>query len=207
MRATGTSQRDHTIAAIIVVVVHLVLAWGLSRMLRAYYAPVADDAHVTEIQFVPRAQPLSAARAAGRPLAVAPVREREPARAVPNDPKEQRPAPENAAPSGTLSAVLLDQARQWAEQQARAEAEPVDAFARTHPLANDGLRPTRTRFRFREPLSAAAIVNSVGKAFSPPGYEADPCLQNRRNISELAPLGDSAALRHDVEFERRHCRP
>jgi hypothetical protein len=38
-------------------------------------------------------------------------------------------------------------------------------------------------------------------------HEADPCLQNRHNIAELATNGDSAALRHDdLNLDRLHCR-
>jgi hypothetical protein len=35
----------------------------------------------------------------------------------------------------------------------------------------------------------------------------EPCRENRRNIGDLALDGDSAALQHQLDYERRLCRP
>lgn len=208
MRVTRTLHRDHVVASIIVVLVHLLLAWALIRLLEGPIVSDArddgDDSHATRIEFIHR--PVRAGRpvpsTAGAP--VTPLRERiTPAPAQPAPPAIASDAMTEAAP---MSAVLLGQAQRWAEQKANAETAPGNAFERVSPLS-DELRLRRGHFRFREPTPVASIVGGIGKAFAPPGYEADPCLQYRRNIAELAPQGDSAALQHDVEFERRHCRP
>ncbi|HEY5782022.1 MAG TPA: hypothetical protein VIT66_09190 [Lysobacter sp.] len=205
MRTTRTFQGDHVIAAIIVVIIHLVTAWGLARLLRGEASTAVTSAtHVTRIHFIhrPRQAPDTAMPP---PTGVEIPRRRRSSTSISSPPPRQHvePAP---ARSGALSAVLIGQARQWAQQQARSEAGHGDAFERANPLS-DEFRPTRGHFRFREPLSVAVVVDKIGKVFGGAGYEADPCPQNRRNIAELAPQGDSAALQQEVEFERRYCRP
>jgi len=205
MGTTRTFQGDHVIAVIIVVIVHLVAAWGLARLLRGE-APtkVTSATHVTRIHFIQRPrQPPDTATPLPRSLET--PRQRQSTASASHPPPHERiePAP---ARSGALSAVLIGQARQWAQQQARSEAVHGDAFERANPLS-DEFRPTRGHFRFREPLSVAVVVDRIGMVFGGAGYEADPCPQNRRNIAELAPQGDSVALQQEVEFERRYCRP
>lgn len=208
MRVTGTLHRDHVVASIIVVLVHLLLAWVLIRLLDGTAVRDArddgDDFHATHIEFIDR--PIQA----GRPVASAtgaPVKaSRERITPAPAKPAPPAIASDPRADAAAMSAVLLGQAQRWAEQKANSETTPGNTFERVNPLS-DELRPRRGHFRFREPTSVASIVGKMGKAFAPPGYEADPCLQNRRNIAELAPQGDSAALQHDVDFDRRHCRP
>lgn len=208
MRVTGTLHRDHVVASIIVVLVHLLLAWALIRLLEGAVVPNArndgDDSLATRIEFIDR--PIRAGRPV--PLAAgAPVKSsRERLTTAPAQPAPPAIASDAMTEAAPMSAVLLGQARRWAEQKANSETKPGNTFERVNPLS-DELRPRRGHFRFREPTSVASVVGGIGKAFAPPGYEADPCLQNRRNIAELAPQGDSAALQHDVEFERRHCRP
>jgi hypothetical protein len=208
MRLTGTLHRDHVVASIIVVLVHLLLAWALSRLLEGAVVSDArddgDDSHATRIAFIDR--PIRAGgpvpSAAGAPLK--PSRER--ITAAPAQPAPPVIASDATAEAAPMSAVLLGQAQRWAEQKANSETTPGNAFERVNPLS-DELRPSRGHFRFREPTSVASVVVVIGKVFSPPGYEADPCLQNRRNIAELATAGDSPALQQDVDFERRYCRP
>src|SRR5688572_454714 len=89
MRVTGTLHRDHLIASIIVVLVHLLLAWALTRLLHARIVPDArdgDGAHAIRIEFIHRPARAgspgpSVAAAAGAPLG--PVPERTPARPRP----------------------------------------------------------------------------------------------------------------------------
>ena len=205
MGTTRTFQGDHVIAAIIVVIIHLVTAWGLARLLRGEASTeVTSATHVTRIHFIhrPRQPP---ATAMPPPTGMESPRRRRSTASVSNPPPDEHV---EAAParSGALSAVLIGQARQWARQQARSEAGHGDAFGRANPLS-DEFRPTHGRFRFREPLSVATVVDKIGMVFGGAGYEADPCPQNRRNIAELAPQGESAALQQEVEFERRYCRP
>src|SRR5688572_14067871 len=209
MRLTGTLHRDHVIASIIAVLAHVLLAWGLTRLLRGEIVSDAREvgrSHAIRIEFIHRPSRGGLPGPSAAPAAVAPVgpvRERSTSRPPPSPAADASAAMAEAAP---LSAVLLGQAQRWAEQKVTSETGPGDAFERVNPLA-DELRPRHGRFRFREPISVASVVGKVGKAFSPPGYEADPCLQNRRNIAELATQGDSSALQQDVDFERRHCRP
>jgi hypothetical protein len=110
-----------------------------------------------------------------------------------------------AAPAATERPGLLEQARALARQQAAATAPAADIFADRParlPRADAG------RFRMRKPLSVARVVEAVSaELFYPPGYEADPCPRNRRNIAGLLAARDSPRLQLELAFEREHCRP
>ena len=100
---------------------------------------------------------------------------------------------------------LLGQARALVRGQVASGAPARDLFADRParlPQADAG------RFRMRTPLTVARVVEAVSaELFHPPGYEADPCPRNRRNIAGLLAAGDSTRLQLELEFERRHCRP
>lgn len=108
-------------------------------------------------------------------------------------------------PDATARPDLLGQARALVRGQVASGAPVRDRFADRParlPQADAG------RFRMRTPLTVARVVEAVSaELFYPPGYEADPCPRNRRNIAGLLAAGDSPRLQLELEFERRHCRP
>lgn len=110
------------------------------------------------------------------------------------------PAP--AAPAAAPSAdVLRAQARAWAEREPQPEVAPwADRAARLPGRAGE-------RFAMREPPSVARALGKIGELFGGPGYDPDPCPRRRENVAALVAAGDSAALRHEVDFARRNCRP
>jgi hypothetical protein len=57
----------------------------------------------------------------------------------------------------------------------------------------------------RTPLTVARVVDNIGKVLGGPGYSADPCKDLAKQIQMLALQGDSAELRHDLEFEKNAC--
>lgn len=59
----------------------------------------------------------------------------------------------------------------------------------------------------RSHITPASVLAKIGKVIGGPGYEADPCPRNRRNIDQLLAAGDSPALRRELEYEREYCRP
>lgn len=108
------------------------------------------------------------------------------------------PIPPAAPPSVD---VLRAQARAWAESQAQPDVAPwADRPARLPGRAGE-------RFAMREPPSVARALGKIGKVLGGPGYDPDPCPRRRENVAALMAAGDSAALRHEVDFARRNCRP
>jgi hypothetical protein len=144
---------------------------------------------------------------------------RTPARSVRRTPHRARAAaPVRLAPATTLQAVtlperaaantpastqaLVTQARAWADAQATAPARDPWADRTTH-------LPGRTtdRFAMREPPSVAGALAKVGKLFGGAGYQPDPCPRRRENVTALLAAGDSAQLRHEMDFVQRKCNP
>lgn len=121
--------------------------------------------------------------------------------------KASTPPPATAPVESTQAvsaATVLRQAR------ALAEARDPPAFAAPDPLADRGSRYAHAppdRFRTRVRITPALVLSKIGKIVGGPGYDADPCPRNRRNIERLLAAGDSAELRMDLEYEREHCRP
>lgn len=110
-----------------------------------------------------------------------------------------RPAMPDATPSPD---ALRAQARAWADAQAQetAAAPWADRAARVPGQAAE-------RFAMRDPPSLAGALGKVGALFGGPGYDPDPCPRRRENLAALVAAGDSARLRHELDFVRRHCRP
>ncbi|HVI25278.1 MAG TPA: hypothetical protein VM576_03670 [Xanthomonadaceae bacterium] len=110
------------------------------------------------------------------------------------------PAP--PAPAAAPSAdALRAQARAWAEAHSRPDVVPwADRAARLPARAGE-------RFAMREPPSVARALGKIGKVFGGAGYDPDPCPRRRENVAALMAAGDSAALREEVDFVRRTCRP
>ena len=93
------------------------------------------------------------------------------------------------------------QARAWAEREPQPEVAPwADRAARLPGRAGE-------RFAMRESPSVARALGKIGELFGGPGYDPDPCPRRRENVAALVAAGDSAALRHEVDFARRNCRP
>jgi hypothetical protein len=198
---TGT-WRDRGIACGIVLAWHLLLGWVLVRAWRI--EPSGNDGDALQVVYV--AVPIAAPTAAvSKPRTRS---SRQPARHPPRPPDTadrpaRTPAPVNAPRA--LSAVLLDQAGIEARRQAPIDFGARDPFAqRPTPLAD----VAAGRFRMQPARSPSDRVAAVGGfLLAPRGYDADPCPRNRENIGGLMAAGDSAALRQELEFERRHCRP
>lgn len=212
MQGTGVGRRDGAVAWMLLLVLHALFGWMLTRIARIKPIPHADSAlQVVYLQpsardvrrehdelAIPPPASLSDATRSGRPPRVE--------SAKPLAPVVARTGAVTATPRpGSLSAVFIEQARQSAASQARDASPPVDPFAsrRTQlPGAGGG------RFRMRRQRTPEDVVNAVASyLFAPKGYEQDPCPRNRANIDALITGGDSAALQDELAFERSHCRP
>ncbi|MFC3550579.1 hypothetical protein ACFOLC_06065 [Lysobacter cavernae] len=191
------------IASGVVILVHVALGAILARLLHgAATADAAADPPPTYVEFIPRRSH------AGKATSPMPPSPRPPTPRIARDtPLAPTPPTATAADpppaNRSLSAVLIGQARDWAERKARAEALPVDPFERPHRLQG----VPAERFHMREPLSVASVVDRIGSVFYAPGSERDPCPRNRQHIAALATGGGEKALQQEIEFERRHCRP
>src|SRR5690606_27579422 len=175
---------------------HALVAWCLLHGVRL---PRGSDSPALEVLYLdlPDAPPPSPPPAA--PI-TAPVALRvQPVPAPPQPAGDRAGATPAVPPAG-----VLELARALA-----AAGDPV-AFAAADPLANRASRytaPPAGRFRTRTRITPALVLAEIGKIIGGPGYEADPCPRNRRNIERLLAAGDSAELRMDLEYEREHCRP
>lgn len=196
--------RDAGSACAMVLAWHLLLGWVLLRESRVDPSRAGDDA-IRVVFIQDRVQPPTPE---SNPAAAAPRDVRRATRPTSRDPST-RPLPAatlpDAPPSQSMSATLLDQAEAEAKRQMPIGFGARDPFAtrpQQVPLAGAG------RFRMRPTRSPRDLVAAVGGyLFAPRGYDADPCPRNRENIGNLMAAGESAALREEVEFERRHCRP
>ena len=206
MGTTGTSRRDRSVAATAALVVNAAIVYGLQGLLS--YRDAAVDAgaplqvvwiaaaRLPDVALVPLpATATKSASARALSLRPAPMRATA-ATAVP--PRSPVPDP---APSRPLSAVYLQQARQWAEQHPAAAA-PADPFAnRPVPLSHQA----GSRFRLARPRAPADAVAMVGRLFGGDGYTTDDCALIRGRISGLVAAGDQQAVQQDLDYQRRHC--
>ena len=194
--------RDRGIACGIVLAWHLLLGWVLVRALRI--EPSRNDGDALQVVYVAVPVAAPAARVSGPRTRTS----RHPARRSPllretANRSARTPAP--VVDPRALSAVILDQVSTEARRQAPIDFSARDPFAhRPKPLAD----VAAGRFRMRPARSPKDLVAAVGGyLLAPRGYDADPCPRNHENIGNLMAAGDSAALRQEMEFERRHCRP
>ena len=194
--------RHAGIACVVVLAWHLMLGWVLLRQSRMEPSRAGDDA--IRVVFI-------------RPRVAAPMTRLSPP--VPRHPRvvrrtppvattsasEAKTLPDALPPRQSLSAVFLDQVSAEARRQVPIDFGARDPFAdrpKQLPTASAG------RFRMRPTHSPKDLVAAVGGyLLAPRGYDADPCPRNRENIGNLMAGGDSAALRQEIDFERRHCRP
>lgn len=199
--AQGT-RWDAAVAALVTITVNAGLFWLLSRMMGSDLPPTVDST-MDVVWIVRRPAPTTEAPAQARPARMPHPRRNVTASAQSTPQPLRRTAddPQAGWPEGRpMSAIYLMQAR-----QAELPVEPVprDPFAERHVrLPGEGSE----RFRMRRQTSVATVVNRIGRMFG--GGDPDaPCRENRRNIRELAPDGDSAVLQQQLDVERRHCRP
>lgn len=207
MRETRKLDTDRVFAWVMVAFVHALLGLGLIRMLAIKRAPEPDSTLQLVWISVP-ATPASPARPIPADNATDPASSRaRPAAAPPKtevsgavagvasstDPIEAQP--------GSLSAVFVDQARQWARQQEPMEFGTVAPFDRK----SIDLPGQPTRLKIRERLTVADAVGIVGQWFGGAGYTTDPCPELRKDVNDLSLAGDSDALQDALYYEKRAC--
>ena len=204
MRNTGKGRHDGAIAWMLLLVLHGLFGWMLTRIAHVPPPPRADsDLQVVYVQSIARD-----ARRELRELSIAPGKRLAADAARPDSPPPAPTAPAGAVPATTTTrsspAVLIEQGRQAIARQAQDDFAPADPFASRRarlPGAGGG------RFRMRKQRTPEEVVNAVvGYLFAPQGYEQDPCPRNRSNIDGLITRGDSPALQRELEFERKYCR-
>ncbi len=207
MRETRKLDTDRVFAWVMVAFVHALLGLGLIRMLAIKRAPEPDSTLQLVWISVP-ATPASPARPIPADNATDPASSRaRPAAAPPKTAVSDAVAgvasstdPIEAQP-GSLSAVFVDQARQWARQQEPMEFGTVAPFDRK----SIDLPGQPTRLKIRERLTVADAVGIVGQWFGGAGYTTDPCPELRKDVNDLSLAGDSDALQDALYYEKRAC--
>lgn len=195
-------RSEATLALVVTLMVNAGLFWGLSRMMRARLPPPVADAAL-DVVWIARATPRRADATAPAP------HPKDTTRLLPRQSVTRHTESTNPTASQTvvddearpMSAVYLLQARQ-------AEAEVVAPRARD-PFGDRQVRlpgEGSARFRMKRQASVASVVGAVGGMFGARDPD-EPCREHRRNIGDLALDGDSAALRDQIDYERRFCRP
>ena len=200
MESMQGSRWDAALAAGVAFAATTGMFAGLAMLMRPGIVPIPlshaaiDVVWITPARAPPPMQP--------RPVSPNPARIATRAQAArePSLPERALPGvdapPEPARP---LSAIYIDQVRDIA-QPAISTSDPLADRRTRLPGEGDG------RFRMREPTTVASVVNGIGRMFG--GRDPDePCRENRRNIGELALDGDSEALRQQLDYEHRLCRP
>lgn len=210
MSKTGKLDRDRLAAWMIVGVVHVLLGWGLTRLL-AVKGTAAPANSVLQLVWIPIpvAPMVAPVGASAIRDATDPDATRSPlsddvaiARAEASGPATTAPPASHVKDSaGALSATFVDQAAQWARQQAPIEFERADPLAR--PVAKLPGRPTR--LQLAESLTVADAVGVIGGWFGGRGYTTDPCPELRKDVNDLSLAGDSAGLQDALYHEKRGC--
>lgn len=205
MQSTRTSRRDGAVALATALMVNALIAWQLQSLL-APASPGAAGAdaptalQVVWIAAIPRRDTLVAAPTHPRIASphIPPVIDR-PRQGRARTNLAATAAAADPTPARSMTAVYLQQAGQWAQDQPLATA-PADPFAnRRVPLRDQAA----SRFRLKRPLSVADAVAIVGVAF---GNGPHPCERNPDDVAGHATGGDALALQMALDVER-HCRP
>lgn len=205
---TRSGWSEQTLAIAVVVVTHLLMVMTLNRYLRSDPpTPSADDEEPLLLVFLPPPRPAATSTIAA------------PAQHPPRASQTLRPVPARTATPPAASTVVADAAAPLAGRPLTAvyvqqlgglrekpppglDTERADPFAkRTPTLPGAG---ATLGVAMREPISAAKVVNAIGKLFGGP---SSPCPDNRKDIAALATGDDRAALDRAVDYERRYCRP
>lgn len=178
------------------VLVHGIVAWWLLT-LRTEAPATTTALDVTWIDrpppkvVLPTTTPPSGMR---REVAVAPADQPRRTSLQAVEPVAAVPPPD---PPRSTASALLQQAGDWARQQA-----PASDFA-TDPLRHRDAPRRDGRFAMRDPVSAEDVVLAVGKLFG--GGPSDPCPRIRRNIANLGDGGDRELLAEELRRLQRSC--
>lgn len=203
-----THRRDGMFAGGLVLAWHVLLGWGLARLLAVPPAPRPQALQVTWIE--PRA-PLSITRVPppDKPPTASPAPRRTNEQRRPRtDPAvaqlSVQPVAEAAATSQPLPSDLAEQARAWVQAQAPVAIAAADPLTRVRTSL-----PGRAAHRFRErpPRSPAEMVALVGVMFG--GGGPGPCDEIKDDVAGRAADGATSAveLALTLDFDRSKCRP
>lgn len=193
----------HVAALAIAVALHAVFAWLILHS-RGDRDDASAERGALQVAWIERPAPEPSRPAEPPPESprernATPPRDAATAPARPESVAHGRAAPE---PSRPLSAVFIDQGRQFARTQADAHDFVQDPFAnRRHALSD----VRGGGFRMREAVTPAKVLAGIGQLFGGPGYETDPCPRIRRNIAALGPGGDSELLQEEFRRQRQFC--
>lgn len=200
---------DRVLAWCCVLVAHLLAWWWLTRP--QVVPPPGVEADGLDVVWIEPARPVApmppAADVPSQPAASAMAGvhddtvDRRTEASSASTPIAEAAVDPDSAPS--LSAVFIDQGREWAQRQ-----HPPDEFAR-NPLTHRTVpraEPRRDRFAMREPVTPASVVASIGKLLGGPDYTTDPCPRIRDNIANLATGGPSELLDEELRRDRQLCR-
>ncbi|MDR6991738.1 hypothetical protein [Luteimonas sp. 3794] len=198
----GTRNRTVGIALGATVLVHAGIAWWLMGLRHA--APEREDAALA-VTFIERPPPAippdplppAPARAATTDTPPPSPRVRTPRSAL--QAVDVASPPDNAQAPVPTATALLEQAGDWARQQAPAADFAHDPLQHRPPPAADG------RFAMRGPITPADIAKGIGQLFGGPGYTQDPCPQIRRNIGNLGTGGDAELTREEIRRLQQFC--
>ncbi|MCD9127422.1 hypothetical protein [Luteimonas fraxinea] len=197
--AQGMRSGTVSIALAATVLVHVGIAWWLLTLRQTSPARESDALTVTWIE---------------RPVPVLPPPLSPPV-SVPATTDPATPSSARAPRSSALQAVelatqsiddevslptasaLLEQAGEWARQQAPAADFSRDPLQHRPPPAADG------RFAMRDPVSVEDVVIAVGKLFG--GGPSDPCPRIRRNIANLGTGGDAELTAEEIRRLQQYC--
>lgn len=192
--AQGMRKGTVSIALAATVLVHVGIAWWLLALRQT--APVHEPAALTVIWIERPAPPPPSPTPPPVPVPATPP----PARA-PRSHALQAVEVESASIDDNVSlptaATLLDQAGDWARQQA-----PVADFARD-PLRHRAPPAADGRFAMRDPVSVEDVVVAVGTLFG--GGPSDPCPRIRRNLANLGTDGDAELTAEEVRRLQQYC--
>ena len=197
--AQGMRKGAVGVALAATVLVHVGVAWWLLGLRQPAPDRVADALTVIWIErplpIVPPPAPQPAPALTTSEITTPP-----PARARRNDALQAvdvtRQSIDDAAPLPT-AAALLEQAGNWARQQA-----PAADFSRD-PLQHRPMPAADGRFAMREPVSVEDVVIAVGKLFG--GGPSDPCPRIRRNIANLGTGGDAELISEEIRRLQQAC--
>jgi hypothetical protein len=196
---------DRVLAWCCVLIAHVLALWWLTRPHAATQPGIESDG--LDVVWVEPARPVAPTPPADVPPQPAPS-----ATASVQDEVDRRlEAPSISTPTAeavidpapALSAVFIEQGREWERQQ-----HSADDFAR-NPLTHRTVpraEPRRDSFAMREPVSPASVVASIGKLLNGPDYTTDPCPRIRDNINNLATGGPSELLDEELRRDRQLCR-
>jgi len=197
--AQGMRNRTVGIALGATVLVHVGIAWWLLTLRQTSPDRETDALTVTWIErpvpaLPPPTPPPSPVPATSSTATPPPARA--PRSHALQAVEVERPSIDEAAPLPTASA-LLEQAGDWARQQAPAADFSRDPLQHRPPPAADG------RFAMRDPVSVEDVVIAVGKLFG--GGPSDPCPRIRRNIANLGTGGDAELTSEEIRRLQQYC--